>query len=132
MTTKFLGRTALEHNKTVDLTVVELMTDDRGNIETRFFVDVSDNNITETFSTEPAARKYIDRLVENAESIRRIEQETGCAIRNFADYGDGFSFTVKAELDAYKSAYKYRYCPRVKVEYSANIGEWVVAIYSQK
>ena len=54
----------------------------------------------------------------------------GIKTNNFAKFHDGFSFTVESELDAYKAAYEYRACKRVKVTYAPNVGEWLVQVYN--
>jgi len=60
-----------------------------------------------------------------------VENELRIKIDNFADYPDGFSFTVKTELEAYKSAYKYRTL-RTVVKYAPAVEAWLVQIYNNK
>ena len=54
----------------------------------------------------------------------------GIKTSDFMKYFDGFSFTVKTELDAYKAAYKYQGCKSVSVKEATNIGAWLVQVYN--
>jgi hypothetical protein len=59
----------------------------------------------------------------------RISKDLGMKISNFADYGDGFSFTVETELEAYKAAYKYQGVKKVVVKFAPNVNAWLVQVY---
>lgn len=48
---------------------------------------------------------------------------------NFAEYHDGFSFTVETELEAFQVAYKYR-GSRVMVKPTPTQG-WLVQVYKK-
>jgi hypothetical protein len=49
----------------------------------------------------------------------------------FEVYSDGFSFVVNTELEAYKSAYLYRYCKDVKIRPTVLTGGgWLVQVYT--
>lgn len=60
-----------------------------------------------------------------------IGKVVGCEVSGYESYGNGFSFCVPTELDAYKSAYVYRNMPMVNVLYSANCECWIVQVYSK-
>jgi hypothetical protein len=59
----------------------------------------------------------------------RISKDLGMKISNFADYADGFSFTVSTELEAYKAAYKYQGVKKVVVKFAPNVNAWLVQVY---
>jgi len=61
--------------------------------------------------------------------LKQLQSVLGMEISNFFDYSDGFSFTVKTELEAYKAAYKYQGCEAV-VKYSPNVEMWSVQVYN--
>jgi hypothetical protein len=65
------------------------------------------------------------------EAARRISSDLGIAVDNFADYSDGFSFTVTTELEAYKAAYKYQGSKRVVVKEAPIVSGWLVQVYSK-
>lgn len=58
------------------------------------------------------------------------EELGGVAVSNFCQHSNGITFTVESELDAYKAAYKYRYCKKTNVNFSEDIGAWVVQVYT--
>lgn len=60
--------------------------------------------------------------------IKSLGRSLGMEIDNFTEFHDGFSFTVKTELEAYKAAYKYQPL-RVVVRYAPNVGLWSVQVY---
>ena len=60
--------------------------------------------------------------------IQKIETALGMKIANFAEYSDGFSFTVATELEAYKAAYAYQGCGRVSVREAKSVEGWLVQL----
>jgi hypothetical protein len=62
--------------------------------------------------------------------VLSLGNSIGMSIDNFAQYHDGFSFTVETELEAYKAAYKYQGCKKVVVKYAPNVYLWSVQIYT--
>lgn len=79
-----------------------------------------------------------DTMIKNREQARqenkvknRVEQVLKFKIENFNKYYNGFSFTVKTELNAYKSAYIYRYCKKVTVKFSENLKAWSISVYTE-
>ena len=57
-----------------------------------------------------------DQTLTDDERIKLgVQNDLGMVIDNFANYGDGVSFTVATELEAYKAAYHYRFCKTVRV-----------------
>ncbi len=67
---------------------------------------------------------------------KKIEQELKKVgvnrIHYLAWYHDGFSFVVGTELEAYKSAYLYRYCKETTVKPTALTGGgYLVQIYTK-
>ena len=67
--------------------------------------------------------------IQSAE--QKVASALGMKISNYADYSDGFSFTVATELEAYKAAYIYRNSKRVRVQEAPNVGAWLVQVYNQ-
>ena len=61
--------------------------------------------------------------------LKQLQNVLGMEISNFFDYSDGFSFTVKTELEAYKAAYRYQGCKTV-VRYAPNVELWSVQVYN--
>ena len=49
-------------------------------------------------------------------------------IDNFAEYENGFSFTVSTELEAYKAAHAYQHCKETKISQAPNINGWLVQV----
>jgi len=72
-----------------------------------------------------------DQTMTDEERIKLgVSNELGMVIDNFANYGDGVSFTVPTELEAYKAAYHYRFCKNVRVM-KANVPGWLVQVYTK-
>jgi hypothetical protein len=67
----------------------------------------------------------------NKEAELRIGKDLHCYVSNFAEFSDGFSFTVVNELDAYKAAYKYQGVKKTVVKYAPNINMWLIQVYSK-
>jgi hypothetical protein len=63
--------------------------------------------------------------------VKSLGHSIGVEIDNLNEYHDGFSFTVKTELDAYKAAHKYQgpAIDRTVVRPAPNVGGWSVHIY---
>ena len=70
-----------------------------------------------------------DKKVARIEKL--MSKDLGVKISNYEEYWDGFSFTVKAELNAYKAAYKYAYRKRVIVLEAPHIKSWTVQIFGK-
>jgi hypothetical protein len=79
---------------------------------------------------ESLAREQIYTPERVNRFLADLGQKLGVQVENFADYHDGFSFTVPTELAAYKAAYLYQ-GSRVVVKYAPNIEAWSVAIYNK-
>lgn len=62
--------------------------------------------------------------------LKSLGNSLGMEISNFFDYSDGFSFTVKTELEAYKAAYKYQGL-RTVVKFAPNVNLWSVQVYNK-
>lgn len=60
--------------------------------------------------------------------IESLNRSLGVNVSNLFDYHDGFSFTVKTELEAYKAAHKYQNL-RTVVRFAPNVSMWSVQIY---
>lgn len=62
--------------------------------------------------------------------IKSLSNSLKMEIDNLTCYSDGFSFTVKTELQAYKAAYKYQ-GRRVVVKFAPNVNLWSVQVYQK-
>lgn len=63
--------------------------------------------------------------------IKSLGASLGMEIGNFSSYSDGFAFTVKTELEAYKAAYKYQFL-RTVVAFVPHLNLWRVNVYYKK
>ncbi len=90
------------------------------------------NNAEEWYDVKELVAIHAPRPVKITNQQRRsIEIALGdIKIDNFNMYHEGFSFTTKTELDAYKAAYKYKGCKNVVVKEAPNVKAWLVQVYT--
>ena len=81
---------------------------------------INANKINKTKGTNKMNSKLTKKYIKSISSELKME------IANFDKHCDGFSFTVKTELEAYKAAYKYRFVEETWVTKCA--GCWVVRV----